>query len=121
MLFKIDENLHEEVAGILRLNGHDAVSVYDQQMRGHTDQEIAAVCQRERRVIVTQDLDFSNIVAFPPEDYAGIIVLRLHDPGRAWALAAMRRLLPLLTSEPLAGCLWSVDDVGVRIRHGGQP
>ena len=121
MLFKVDENLHEEVASLLRLSGHDAMSVYDQQMRGRTDEELAAVCQRERRAIITQDLDFSNIVAFPPEDYAGIIVLRLHDPSRPSALAAMRRLLVLLESEPLAGCLWSVDDVGVRIRHGAQP
>ena len=42
MLFKIDENLHEEVAELLRQAGHDAVSVYDQQMRGHADEDIAA-------------------------------------------------------------------------------
>ncbi len=121
MLFKTDENLHEEVAELLRQNGHDAVSVYDQGLRGHADEDIADVCRREGRVIVTQDLDFSNIVAFPPEDYAGIIVLRLHDPNRPSTLAAMRRLIPLLASEPLAGCLWTVDDVGMRIRSGGQP
>ena len=61
MLFKIDENLHEEVAELLRQNGHDAVSVYDQHMRGHTDEDVAAVCRREGRVIVTQDLDFSTL------------------------------------------------------------
>jgi predicted nuclease of predicted toxin-antitoxin system len=121
MRFKIDENLHEEAAELLRQNGHDAVSVYDQNMQGRKDEDVAAVCQREGRVIVTQDLDFSNILAFPPEDYAGIIVLRLHDPSRPSVLAVMRRLLPLLASEPLSGCLWSVDDVGLRIRAGGQP
>lgn len=118
MPFKIDENLHEEVAQMLRRHGHDAVSVYDQQLRGVADDDLAAVCRREGRAIVTQDLDFSNILAFPPQDYAGIIVLRLHDPGRASVLAAMRRLLPLLASEPLSGCLWTVDDAAVRIRPG---
>jgi predicted nuclease of predicted toxin-antitoxin system len=121
MLFKIDENLHEEVAELLRQNGHDAVSVYDQHMRGHTDEDVAAVCRREGRVIVTQDRDFSNIVAFPPEDYAGIIVFRPHDPSRPSILAAMHRLVPLLASQSLSGCLWTVDDVGMRIRPGGQP
>jgi predicted nuclease of predicted toxin-antitoxin system len=121
MLFKIDENLHEEVAELLRQNGHDAVSVYDQQMRGSKDEDLASACRREGRVIVTQDRDFSNIVAFPPEDYAGIIVFRLHDPSRPSLLAAMRRLLPMLATDSLAGCLWTVDDVGVRIRPGGQP
>lgn len=121
MLFKIDESLHEEVAELLRQHGHDAASVYDQQMQGHTDEEIAAACKRERRAMVTQDLDFSNIVAFPPENYAGIIVLRLHDPSRPSTIAALKRLLPLLATESLSGCLWTVDDVGMRIRPGGQP
>jgi predicted nuclease of predicted toxin-antitoxin system len=118
MLFKIDENLHEEIAERLRLHGHDAVSVHDQHMRGSTDDELAAVCQREGCAILTQDQDFANILAFPPEQYAEIIVLRLHDPGRSSALAAMRRLLRLLGSEPLSGYLWTVDDAAVRIRPG---
>jgi predicted nuclease of predicted toxin-antitoxin system len=121
MTFKIDENLHEEVAALLRQAGYDALSVYDQNMQGHKDEDLAAVCKREGRVIVTQDLDFANIVAFPPEDYAGIIVFRLHDPGRGSVLSAMRRLLPLLISGNLSGCLWTVDDIRLRIRSGGLP
>ncbi len=121
MLFKIDENLHDEVAELLRNNGHDAVTVHDQQMRGHPDEELASVCQHEGRVMVTQDLDFSNIVAYPPENYPGIIVFRLHESSRPSVLAATRRLLPLLASQSLSGCLWTVDDVGMRIRPGGQP
>jgi len=116
MLFKIDENLHEEVAELFRRHGHDALSVYEQQLCGSTDVAIATVCQREGRALVTQDLDFANIFAFPPEQYAGLIVLRLHNPNRPSAVAAVQRLLPLLATEPLVGCLWSVDDFGVRIR-----
>ncbi|QEH35891.1 hypothetical protein OJF2_44480 [Aquisphaera giovannonii] len=121
MLFKVDENLHTDIAEMLRAEGHDAVSVHDQALSGHPDEEIGEVCRREGRVIVTQDLDFANIVAYPPEDYAGIIVLRLREPSRRSSLAAMRRILPLLTTEPLSGCLWTVDDMGIRIRQGGQP
>ena len=29
MRFKIDENLHEEIAELLRQQGHDAIGVYD--------------------------------------------------------------------------------------------
>jgi hypothetical protein len=49
MLFKIDENLHEEVAGLLREHGHDALSVYEQRLRGIPDDDLAAVCKREGR------------------------------------------------------------------------
>ena len=34
MLFKIDENLHPDVASVLREHGHDAVTVWDQGLRG---------------------------------------------------------------------------------------
>ena len=57
MRFKVDENLHEEVAVLLRQHGHDALTVYDQQMQGQVDDDVAAVCRQEGRAIVTQDLD----------------------------------------------------------------
>ena len=87
MRFKVDQNLHAEVAGLLRQHGHDAVTVYDQQMQGQVDDAVAAVCCQEGRVIVTQDLDFANILAYPPQDYAGIVVLRLHDQSRPSVVA----------------------------------
>lgn len=120
MLFKIDENLHEEVADLLRQNGHDAISVFAQQLQGHPDGDVAAACRQENRALITLDLDFGSILAFPPEDYAGIVVLRLHDPSRPSVAAVMRRLLPLLATEPLIGHLWTVDDAGMRVRPGGQ-
>jgi predicted nuclease of predicted toxin-antitoxin system len=120
MLFKTDENIHQEIADLLRHQGHDALRVFNQGMRGYSDEKVAAVCRQEGRVLVTLDLDFSNILAFPPSDYAGIIILRLHDPSRPSVKAAIQRLIPLLNTEQLVGHLWTVDDAGVRIRSGGQ-
>lgn len=119
MRFKVDENLHAEVADLLRQNGHDAVTVYDQQMQGQVDDDVAAVCRQEGRVIVTQDLDFSNVLTYPPEDYAGLVVLRLHDQSRPSVVAVVSRLIPLFATKSIAGCLWIVDETGVRIRQGG--
>jgi predicted nuclease of predicted toxin-antitoxin system len=119
--FKVDENLHEEVADLLRQHGHDAVTVHDQQMQGQDDDHVATVYRREIRVIVTQDLHFSNILAYPPEVYAGIIVLRLHDQSRPSVVAVVSRLITLFATESLVGCLWIVDDIGMRIRQGGTP
>jgi predicted nuclease of predicted toxin-antitoxin system len=101
----------------LRRHQHDALTVYDQQMQGHADEDVAATCRQESRVIVTQDLDFSNILAYPPQDYAGIIVLRLTDQSRQAVLAVITRLIPILPVERLAGCLWVVDETGMRIRQ----
>ncbi|MGO8689668.1 MAG: DUF5615 family PIN-like protein [Thermoguttaceae bacterium] len=43
MRFKTDENLHEDVAESLRRHGHDAVSVFEEGLRGHADPDIAGV------------------------------------------------------------------------------
>ncbi len=56
MRFKVDENLHDEVAELLRQHGHDAVTVYDQHMQGQPDEIVAAICRQEGRAVVTQDL-----------------------------------------------------------------
>lgn len=118
MLFKVDENLHEEVAELLRLNGHDAMTVFDQRLQGRDDEDVAVVCRREGRTIITQDLDFSNILVYPPQDYFGIVVLRLADQSRPSVLAVVKRILPLIACDPLVRTLWIVDEVGIRVRQG---
>ena len=49
------------ITNLLRQAGHDAITVFDQDLQGHSDTEIASVCRAEKRVIVTIDLDFSDI------------------------------------------------------------
>jgi predicted nuclease of predicted toxin-antitoxin system len=118
MLFKIDENLHADTADLLRRHGHDAMTAYEQGLQGEVDVNIAGVCRREARAIVTLDLDFADIREYPPEQYAGIIVLRLKDQSRASVLNIIGRMIPLFDAEPLVGHLWIVQETGVRIRDG---
>ena len=120
MQFKVDENLHSDVADLLRQHGHDALSVYDQGMRGYSDGDISKVCQREARALVTLDLDFADIRVFPPEDYAGIIVLRVVDQSRPAVLRVMAKVVDALTRDPLTSHLWIVDETQIRIRPGPQ-
>lgn len=77
MRFKTDENLPEESAAVLREAGHDAHTVREQTLGGHPDDDVAAVCKREQRALVTLDLDFSDIRSYPPEELEGLIVLRV--------------------------------------------
>ena len=71
MRFKVDENLPVEVAQMLRAAGHEAATVFDQHLGGSADSLIASICQQEERTLVTLDLDFADIRAYPPADYAG--------------------------------------------------
>ena len=82
LLFKLDENLPSETATILRDAGFDAITVLDQEMRASPDAEIARVCRDEHRILVTLDLDFSDIRTYPPSDHAQPEVRpTAHQPG----------------------------------------
>jgi predicted nuclease of predicted toxin-antitoxin system len=120
MHFKLDENLPPSTAELLRGLGHDVTTVYDQGLQGHNDPELLTACQGEGKVLLSLDLDFSNILVYPPERYAGLIVLRLHEPGPRAVLNLLRRVVPHLATVPVAGRLWIADERRIRIRLVGE-
>lgn len=117
MKFKIDENLPIEAAPIIRQAGHDAMTLLDQDMRGFSDPEIAAVCQSEQRVVIALDVDFADIRTYRPDEYHGLVVLRLKRQERPHVLDVLRRIVPLFTPEELTGKLWIVEENRTRIRE----
>ncbi|HOC00392.1 MAG TPA: DUF5615 family PIN-like protein [Verrucomicrobiota bacterium] len=121
MKFKVDQNLPTEFAPILRQAGHDALTVFDQALGGAPDPQIVAVCQREGRMLITADLDLSDLRQYPPARHPGFIVLRLRRQARPQQIAALQSILPLLNTTPLANRLWIVEETRVRIRGGEEP
>jgi predicted nuclease of predicted toxin-antitoxin system len=93
MRFKIDEHLPVEIKELLTHHQHDAVTVPDEGMAGAVDPDVAQACQKEARALVTLDLDFSDIRAYPPEDYQGIIVFRLALQSITTLVRSTTRLL----------------------------
>jgi predicted nuclease of predicted toxin-antitoxin system len=92
--FKVDENLPSEAAALLVADGHVALTVLDQQLGGHADPDVAAVCRKEQRALVTLDLDFADIRQYPPGDYFGPVVLRPSRQDKAHVLGVITRVLP---------------------------
>ena len=117
MRFKLDENLPVELADMFREAGHDAVTVLDQNLSGAQDSDLASVCMREGRAIVTLDTDFSDIRTYPPDAYPGLVVLRLSAQSREHVLEVGARLLKVLSSATLSGQLWIVEESRIRVRQ----
>lgn len=120
MRFRIDENLPTESAGVLCDAGHDALTIHDQHMVGEPDAKIASVCQSKQRALVTLDLDFADIRAYPPAEHHGIVVLRPRTQAKSSVLRLLTQLMSLLSIEPLEGNLWILQENGLRIREGGR-
>jgi len=113
--FKVDENLPIELAEMLTLARHDALTVSGQSMQGIADLPLAHVCRQEGRILVTLDLDFADIRAYPPTEFPGFIVLRLGRQDKRHLLEVFRRVIPLVDREPPQKRLWIVEELCVRI------
>lgn len=125
MKLKVDENLPVEAASILHQHGFEADTVPDESLSGVDDEAIANRVRAESRIFVTLDLDFSNIGAYPPDEYAGIIVLRLKAQDKPTVLSYINgspghsRNVTLKAS--CGSCSMTAFDTGKVYEHANRP
>jgi len=116
MKFKLDENFGSRCLDLFAAAGHDACTVWAQKLPGATDDQLFSVCLAEGRALVTLDLDFSNLLRFPPGESAGLAVLRLPArPSLALLSQTVQTLLDGLGREPITGKLWIVEPGRIRV------
>ncbi len=99
MKVKLDENLPETLVHTLSALGHDVDTVVTENLKGQADAIVWQAAQRAQRLLVTQDLDFSDIRRFKPGTHCGLLLVRLAKPGRN---ALARRVLQLFATEDTA-------------------
>jgi predicted nuclease of predicted toxin-antitoxin system len=116
--FKTDENLPAEAAATLRESGFDAQTVWAENLSGADDHLLAARVRSEDRILLTLDLDFANIHAYPPHEHPGVIVLRLKRQDKATVVAYVRRIAAAIERRSPAGELWIVESNRIRFRGG---
>lgn len=117
MKFKTDEKLPVEICELLNNGGHDSLTVLNQKMGGATDDRLIAVCQTEKRSLVTLDFDFSDIRNYPPSAHNGIIILKSADQSKKAIITLLKNILTLLNTESVVGKLWIVEENKIRIRE----
>ncbi|HEY0793624.1 MAG TPA: DUF5615 family PIN-like protein [Chthoniobacterales bacterium] len=118
MRIKLDENIPVSLVGLLAWHGHDVETVRAEGLVGRKDQEIWRDCQREDRLLITQDLDFSDLRTFQPGTHAGIVLVRLQHPGRVGLIRVLSWVFQTHDVESWKSCFVVVSDTKVRIRRG---
>ena len=117
MRFKLDENLSPTVAALLIEAGHNTATVAEQGLAGAEDHDIASVCLDEGRILLTLDLDFADVRAYPPHRYPGLIVLRISSQAPRCQMEVVSGMLTSLSGRSLQGQLWVVEDSRIRVRE----
>lgn len=96
--------------------GHDVVRVNSILLVTSPDESIVAFASREQRTILTQDLDFSAIIALAGERLPSLLTLRLSSSRIEYVNAVLQKILPALEQDVTAGMLITVEDDRVRRR-----
>ncbi len=117
MRLKLDENIDERLVVLLRDAGHDASTVREQDLRGTVDPDLYNHIVSDGRVLVTLDLDFSNVLRYPPEPTPGLVVLRGPDDLFPTVRILVQTLINALAIDSPAGKLWIVEPSRIRIHE----
>ncbi len=79
MRFLADMGISPKTVAMLRDLGHDAVHLHEQGLNTLQDEDILAKALRERRNLLTHDLDFAELVATGGTELPGVVVFRLRN------------------------------------------
>lgn len=110
MKLLIDENVPRAVARSLAELGHD-VRTPD---AGSSDAVVAERARKEKRVLVTLDKDFANILRYPPQEYCGIVCVRIGPPIADRVAAMLAQLLERFDGASIRGTLIILTAAGYR-------
>jgi len=110
---ELDENIGRRGVQLFQSSGHDVATVHDQGLRGAPDEVLFDVCAREGRILITLDRDFAEVLRFPPNRSAGIVILDSRPQATLETLQArLRDFLSAAEKHSPAGALWIVEAGG---------
>jgi len=116
MRFLIDADIPRSVTEFLVASGHDVADIRDIKPPATSDIDIYRLANDQNRIIITRDLDFSNILLYPPPSDGGIIVLRIHLLPVSEILNIIKDLIKRIPEEDFIGSLIVVRKDHYRLR-----
>ena len=115
--FIADMNLSPLTVNDLRRDGWDIVRVSDFLPADASDDKILAWTRSQDSVLITQDLDFSTLLALAGFSRPSLITLRLSNTDPGVVTSRLRRIIAQIEQALREGSAVTVDDINVRIRR----
>jgi predicted nuclease of predicted toxin-antitoxin system len=109
-------NISPDTVNALQKKGLDIVRVSEILPAISSDAEILDLARRENRIVVTQDLDFSALLALGGFNRPSLITIRMTVADPEAVTQKLLEILPEIQDMLAKGCAVSVDDHSFRIR-----
>jgi len=113
----LDENINPLWGEPLSKAGHEVETAAEESLQGAEDDAIAEACRKEGFCLITADLDFAQILDYPPEEYAGLVILRHPNPTLAGMQTLIRQIVAAVSGESPTGRIWIEEPGRLRIHH----
>jgi predicted nuclease of predicted toxin-antitoxin system len=91
--FLLDESVDARLAAFLTDRGHDVKAVAREYPSALKDREVLGLALGERRVLITNELDFGELIVREGLAHSGVILFRLHSTSLALKQARLESLL----------------------------
>ena len=115
--FLADMNLSPTTVADLHQQGWDIIRVSQVLPMDTEDSEILKFARQQNRVIVTQDLDFSELVALRGYARPSLITLRLFVSDPETITRKLLAVMPQIEEALTEGCAVTIDHLTVRVRR----
>ena len=117
MKVKLDENIPVRLAGHLAILGYDVDTVASEGLKGKPDSDVWGAARGGDRFLITQDFDFSDVRQFKPGTHAGLLLLRLREPGANALVSRIQAVVQAEGLEAFARCFVVLTDRKLRVRR----
>jgi predicted nuclease of predicted toxin-antitoxin system len=116
MRFLADAGVSPKTVRFVNQLGHDAIHVRTLGLERATDRELVERAAMDRRVILTFDLDFGEVLALGVLDKPSVIIFRLADERPDSVNQRLATVLSERAQELALGSLILVEDARYRLR-----
>ena len=117
MRFLADMGVSRRVCDWLRDTGHDAVHLRDEGLQRLPNGDIFAKAEQEKRVVLTFDLDFGEILAGSGTAIVSVVVFRLCNTRTPNVIERLKVVLSESAAALERGAIIVVEDSRHRVRY----
>lgn len=114
MRFLIDESIEFSLVSFLRRKGFDVASVA-KDYQALEDEKILVIARREKRVLITNDKDFGDLIYLRKLPHKGVILFRLKEESVKSKIKLLEKLLKKFPQK-IPGRFVVVTETKVRFR-----
>lgn len=116
MRYLADHHISHRTVSLLRAKSFDIYRVSDVLPPDAKDLQILELARTEDRTVITQDLDYSALLASTGYNRPSVVSLRLHNNRPERLASVLEKILPSVEADLQMGVIVVIEEGRIRIR-----